>query len=112
MKGTGSGGWIRTNDQAVNSRPLCQLSYAGTVRKSVVSEGSQRYDSIGLSSDSHQGDALRLEEVFQFPAARGVTQLAQRLGFDLADALARDVEFPAHLFQRPAPAVVQAEAQA
>ena len=37
--------------------------------------------------------------------------LPQGLGFDLADALAGNLELLAHLFQRPAVAVDQAEAQ-
>ncbi len=39
-------------------------------------------------------------------------QLAQRLGFDLADALARDVELLAHFFQRVVGAHLDAEAHA
>src|SRR6476659_7572067 len=43
--------------------------------------------------------------------ARRVAQLRERLGFDLADALARDAELLAHLFERPYLPVVEAEAQ-
>jgi len=38
-----------------------------------------------------------VEIVLQATAAAGVAQLAQRLRLDLADALARDPELPAHL---------------
>ena len=43
--------------------------------------------------------------------AGGVAELAQGLGFNLADALAGDIEFFADLFKRAAAAVAQAEAQ-
>ena len=52
-----------------------------------------------------------LQVVLELAAARGVAQLAQRLGFDLADALARHVELLAHLLERAGAAVLQAEAQ-
>ena len=39
-----------------------------------------------------------------------MTQLAERFGFDLADALARDREALAHFFERVLAAVLQAEA--
>ena len=41
----------------------------------------------------------------------GMTQLAQRLGFDLTDALTGDLELLADLLKRMAAAVVQAVAQ-
>jgi hypothetical protein len=40
-----------------------------------------------------------VEECLQFAAARGVAQLAQSLGFDLANALAGDGERPTNLLQ-------------
>src|ERR1700691_3268027 len=46
---------------------------------------------------------------FQLAAAAGMTQLAQRLGFDLADALAGYLEALADFFQRVLGAVFQAE---
>ena len=52
-----------------------------------------------------------VQEVLELLAAAGVTELAQRLGFDLADALARDVELLANLFERAGTAVLDAEAQ-
>ena len=52
-----------------------------------------------------------VQEVLELLAAAGVTELAQRLGFDLADALTRDVELLADLFERAGTAVLDAEAQ-
>ncbi len=52
------------------------------------------------------------QEAFQLPAPHGVLQLANGLGFDLADALAGDLEDAADLFQRVGVAVAQAVAQA
>ena len=52
-----------------------------------------------------------IQEIPQFLAAAGVAELAQGLGFDLADALARDVELLADLFERAGTAVLDAEAQ-
>src|SRR6266404_3312999 len=52
-----------------------------------------------------------LQVVAELLRARRVAQLAQRLGLDLADALARDAETLAHLFQRPLVAVDQPETQ-
>ena len=53
-----------------------------------------------------------VQEVLQLLAAAGVAELAQRLGLDLADALARDVELLAHFLERAGAAVLDAEAQA
>src|SRR5262245_28887870 len=49
-----------------------------------------------------------LDEAAQVVAARMVLQLAERLGFDLADAFARDLEDSACFFERIAVAVAQA----
>src|ERR1043166_6146630 len=51
-----------------------------------------------------------LEERTQLAAARRMPQLAQRLGFDLPDAFARDGEALADFFQRVLAAVADAEA--
>src|SRR5689334_6499986 len=56
--------------------------------------------------------ALRfLEESLQSDAAAGMTQLSQRLGFDLPDTLARDGEILADLFERVFIPVFEPEAQ-
>ena len=52
-----------------------------------------------------------VQEILELLAAAGVAQLAQRLGLDLADALARDVELLADLFERTGTAVLNAEAE-
>src|SRR5579884_1048507 len=52
-----------------------------------------------------------VQVVLQLAAAAWMAQLAQSFGLDLADALAGDVELLAHLFQRAAAPIVQAEAQ-
>ena len=56
----------------------------------------------------HVFDAV--DEGLQLAAAAGVTQLAEGLGFDLADALAGDLEGLADLFERVLGAVFEAEA--
>ena len=56
-------------------------------------------------------DYTLVQVVLQLAAAAGMAQFAQGLGLNLTDALAGDVELFAHLFQRAAAAIVQAEAQ-
>src|SRR5512134_2590590 len=50
-----------------------------------------------------------LEECAELPAARRVTQLAECLGFDLADAFARDREALSDFLERVLAAVADAE---
>src|SRR4030095_106329 len=57
-----------------------------------------------------RSDAAALQERLQLARTRRVAQLAQRLGLDLADALAGDREALAHLLQRVLAAVAPAEA--
>src|SRR5205807_8392787 len=52
-----------------------------------------------------------IEVAPQLAAVGGVAQLAERLGLDLADALARDAELAPDLLQRAEAAVLQAVAQ-
>src|SRR6478736_1471394 len=56
--------------------------------------------------------SLLIEEALQPLGARRVAQLAQRLGLDLAYALARDVELLADLLQRVVGRHLDAEAHA
>src|SRR5438093_504697 len=58
-----------------------------------------------LSSLMHVG-----EECFELARARGLAQLAQGLGFDLANALAGDGKRASNLLQRVLRAVLQAKA--
>ena len=65
--------------------------------------------------DGIPGRALGMKQssrkvIAQMPAARRMAQLAQGLGLDLTDPLARDVEVLADFFQRVVLAVAQAEA--
>src|SRR2546430_3493956 len=53
-----------------------------------------------------------VEEGLEYPRAARVLELAQRLGLDLADALARHRELQAHLFQRVVGVHADAEAHA
>src|SRR5438128_12562380 len=53
-----------------------------------------------------------VEEGPEYPRPARVLELAQRLGLDLADALARHRELQAHLFQRVVGAHADAEAHA
>ena len=52
-----------------------------------------------------------IEEIFELLAAAGMAELTQRLGLDLADALACDIELLADLFKRARTAVLDAEAE-
>src|SRR5271166_1230842 len=56
-------------------------------------------------------ESLSLPVVFERFAAARMAQLAQRLGFDLTDALARHAELLADLFKGALVAIFQAEAQ-
>ncbi len=47
----------------------------------------------------HQGTQGTIEEAFQLAAANGMLQLADSLGFDLADAFASDFEDAAYFFE-------------
>ncbi len=55
-------------------------------------------------------ELVLLQVVLELARAGWMAQLAQRLGLDLPDALARHAEFLAHLFQRVALAVKQPKA--
>ena len=56
------------------------------------------------------GGVPLLEVVLELAAAGGVAQLAQRLGLDLPDALAGDVELLAHLLEGTGAPVLEPEA--
>src|SRR5436309_2265240 len=54
---------------------------------------------------------LLFQVVLELAAPRGMAQLAQRFRLDLPDALSRDVELAADLFERARAAVFETEAQ-
>src|SRR5262249_53415291 len=54
---------------------------------------------------------FNFQETMQLPDPRGMPHLAQRLGFNLADAFARDAELFADFLERARIAVTQTEAQ-
>src|SRR5258708_11180004 len=68
----------------------------------------------GLSGDSRsaarEGFLLGLQEAVKVVNPRGVPQFAQRLGFDLPDALPRQVVQLANFLQRVAVPIQQAKA--
>src|SRR5579883_2862793 len=82
------------------------MSYRG----STVGEMSLTNQHYTRPAAERQARSDLIEVVLQLAAARGMPQLAQRLGLDLADALARHLEFLADFFQRAGPPAVQAEA--
>jgi hypothetical protein len=108
----GSGGRTRTYDQAVNSRPLYQLSYAGIKkrRESALATLRQYRPRSRHRSRRSRDRLLDLEVVSELSAARGVPQFPERFCFNLPYALACHVEFPANLFERATPSIRQAEA--
>src|SRR5512137_1281538 len=55
---------------------------------------------IAESPNRHIAGSLTLDEALQLLAAGRMAKLSERLGLDLADALARHVELLAHLLQR------------
>src|SRR6185312_4185611 len=63
-------------------------------------------------SKRHPAVLVIHQEAAQLLAAARVAQLAQRLRLDLADALARDIELLADLFERVVGIHVDAEAHA
>src|SRR5207248_8667790 len=65
----------------------------------------------GRPAVSRPGSAGTLEEPLELPAPDGMLQLSDRLGLDLADPLAGDLEDPAHLFEGVGVAVAQAVAE-
>src|SRR6267143_5503379 len=68
--------------------------------------------STRLEARSSRRRSHHLHVALEPPAPRRMTQLAERLGFDLADSLARDVERGPHLLQGPRTSVVgQSEPQ-
>ena len=84
-----------------NSRLLCRLSYRGSLRAALYQKPFGYARPKGFLSS---------EIIAQLAAAIGMSQLAQRLGLDLADAFACDTEELADLFERVAFAIAQPKA--
>src|SRR5690606_14192580 len=61
--------------------------------------------------DDAKGRSVAVEVGAELLAAVRVAQLGQRLGLDLADALAGDAELAPDLLERPGLTVLEAEAQ-
>src|SRR5688572_65516 len=107
-----------------SSPPVRSLPNPGVIAWAGLdsNQGPRDYESPALTELSYRppeatlrpgGDlSLLIEEALQPLRARGVPQLPQRLGLDLAYALARDVELLADLFQRVVGRHLDAEAHA
>src|ERR1022692_5064256 len=75
-----------------------------------------RIKSFGLRTIWSPGDSVRLQsfdlqKTVQLPQARGMAHLAERLGLNLPDAFAGDIELLADLLQRARVAIPQAKTQ-
>ena len=81
--------------------------------KAVIDLGVERAKDVIESRKATPADrrSVAVEVVAQLLAAVGVAELGQRLGLDLADALAGDAELPPDLLERAGLAVVEPEAQ-
>ena len=67
---------------------------------------------LRLSTRRRRTASFLFEVLTQRPAARRMAELADRLGFDLAHALARHIEDTADFLERPRVPGPDAEAQA
>ena len=114
---TPGAGYCRKKTRKVGTRASRPLRTGAGLQKRLGAgrEAIKRWKAVPRTrrarSTSSQPPAQGLfEEVLELFAAGGVAELAQGLGFDLADALPGNVELPAHLLQGAGLAVVQAEA--
>src|SRR5690606_14727978 len=71
-----------------------------------------RADRVSPASGQQSQSGNLIQEAGQLGATAGLLELADRLGFDLADTLAGHLENVAHFFQRVAVAVAQTVPQA
>src|SRR3984957_14806417 len=104
-------GWHRLEPP---SPPRTEALAASPPTELDISSLAVLYVEVG-TSDFGWGEANLcsvIQEASQFPRARRVLQLAQRLGLDLADALARHRELLADFFQRVVGVHAYAEAHA
>ena len=89
--------------------PCAQWLQCLTIRRAQNSVGCGSAHAVSESKRSSSLELLRLQEAFDLPLAGRVAHFAQRFGFDLADALARDAELAANFFQRATVAVAETE---
>src|SRR2546430_8436414 len=92
----------------------CTSAPTGRVRRARFT--SQRATRSSASPETKKGRLTAplpflLQVVLELSAPRWVTQLAQRLRFDLSDALTSHVELAAHLFERAGAPVLETEPQ-
>ncbi len=79
----------------VYQRPANALPKNGWADRAIRS--AHNGDKSKWEKNNRMAGAL-IQVIFELAAARGMAQLAQRFGLDLADALARDFKLPADLF--------------
>src|SRR2546423_7157731 len=91
--------------RSVTSLPLSMFE---NTRPALERQGDWLSSVAALIGREKRGRDL-LQVVFEFLAARWTAQLAERLCFDLADALAGHHEFSPYLFERAAAAVFEPE---
>ena len=69
------------------------------------------FGGVSVGAGLPDGPTVSVQEVPRLHASAGVAELAEDLGLDLTDALARDVELLADLLEGAGAAVLQTEAQ-
>ena len=90
--------WSRTRDRPVMSRLLYQLSYGPlTTLPATLRQTSPPVKALWLYPPVPSGV---IDKTSQHLAAAGMPQLAERLRFDLADALTRHIKVVAYFLQR------------
>src|ERR1700724_2686183 len=85
---------IYSNSEPGNSNPTVNIRFFDIPTSAVKPDETR----ISLRQVCLKG--LIIQKTPQLPAPARMLELAQRLGLDLADALAGDRELLAHLFQR------------
>jgi hypothetical protein len=72
--------------------------------------GELGHATIWSPSNSVAIQAFNLQKAVQLPQTRGMAHFAERLGLDLPDPFARDIELVANFLKRARVAVAQAKA--
>src|SRR5205814_8278675 len=96
--------WDRTTDQAIMSPLICPAELSAP--RAYINQKGRTCGLFVL----RRLLSLLIEQALQQLAPRRMAQLAQRLGLDLAYALARHIELLADLFQRVVSGHLDAEA--